>query len=138
MRYFLVGIVFAALALTPLSAQEPAEGPKSEKGQKAYKEGMKDLQEGKKEFALDEFKKADKQDGGQCLACEKKMIKYGVELQDWKVAELAAEEMVAQAKGQREMAVSYYQYAIVLLDEGTQRHKDEYFSRAHEEIGKAL
>jgi len=32
--------------------------------------------------ALEEFKKADKQDGGQCLACQQKMIN-GMALGDW-------------------------------------------------------
>ena len=32
--------------------------------------------------ALEEFKKADKQDGGQCLACQQKMIN-AMALGDW-------------------------------------------------------
>ena len=32
--------------------------------------------------ALEEFKKADKQDGGQCLACQQRMIN-GMALGDW-------------------------------------------------------
>jgi len=47
-------------------------------------------------WALDSFKKADKEDGGNCLACQKQMIKYGRELGEWKAAELAVEEMVSQ------------------------------------------
>jgi len=43
--------------------------------------------------ALDSFKKADVQDAGRCLACQKKMmIKYGMELWDWKTAETGAGE----------------------------------------------
>ena len=59
--------------------------------------------------ALDAFKKADKQDGGHCLACQKKMIKYGIELQEWKVAEAAAEEMVEQAQGGKNVAVAHFE-----------------------------
>jgi len=39
--------------------------------------------------ALDDFKKADKKDDRKCLACQKKMIEYGVQLGDWKAAETA-------------------------------------------------
>jgi peroxiredoxin len=66
------------------------------------------------------------------------MIKYGVELSDWKTAELAAEEMVAEAQGNRATAVAHYQLALVLVDEGSQKHTDEIFARAHDELTKAL
>ena len=36
------------------------------------------------------------------------------------------------------MAVGHYEFAIVLMQEGVQKHKDEFFARAHEEIAKAL
>ena len=137
MRFFLITIAIL-LCLSRSSAQDPKGGPVSEKAQKAYKEGIKDLQERQEAFALDEFKKADKQDGGQCLSCQQKMVKYGMALRDWKTAELGAEEMASQAKGERDTAVAHYQFAIVLFAEGTDKHKDEYFSRVHDEIGKAL
>jgi len=72
-------------------------------------------------------KKADKQDGGHCLACQKQMIKYGEELGEWKTAELGAEEIVAQAQGPKDTALAHYQLALVLLNEGMQRHKDDIF-----------
>jgi thiol-disulfide isomerase/thioredoxin len=137
MRFALMGLLLT-LSLTPLSAQDSNEQPANEKAQKSFKEGLKDLQERKEEWALDEFKKADKQDGGHCLACQKKMIRYGVELEDWKAAELASEEMIAEAKEDRAAALAHYQFAIVLMDEGLRKHKDEYFSRSHEELAKAL
>jgi thiol-disulfide isomerase/thioredoxin len=87
--------------------------------------------------ALDKFKKADKQDGGHCLACQKKMIKYGSELGEWKIAELAGEEMVAQAQGE-DIAVAHYQLGTVLMIEALSRHKDELYSRVHDEMTKAL
>jgi len=35
-------------------------------------------------------------------------------------------------------AISHAQFGLVLLNEGIDKHKDEIFSRAHEEFGKAL
>jgi len=58
--------------------------------------------------ALDGFKKADKQDDGHCLACQKKMIKYGIELGEWKTAETAGEEMVIEAHSAKDLAVAHY------------------------------
>jgi peroxiredoxin len=124
--------------LTPVLAQEKTGEPTNEKALKTYENALKSLHEHKVEWALDDFKKADKQDGGHCLACQKQMIKYGEELGEWKTAELAAEEIVAQAQGPKDTALAHYQLALVLLNEGMQRHKDDIFVRAHEEIGKAL
>jgi len=88
--------------------------------------------------ALDCFKKADKQDDEHCLACQKKMIKYGMELGEWKTAETAGEEIVAAAQGSRNVALAHHQLGIVFLNEGLDRHKNEAFSRAHEEMTLAL
>jgi peroxiredoxin len=135
---------FASLSLSLfllpsfISAQNATDGPTNEKAQKTYKEAQDLLKQGKSDWALDSFKKADKQDGGHCLACEKQMIKYGQKLGDWKTAELGAEEMLGSAKGDRETALAHYELAAVLMEEGKQKRKDEFFNRVHEECLKAL
>jgi thiol-disulfide isomerase/thioredoxin/peroxiredoxin family protein len=135
-------LVFATLLatcfLTAALAQVTKEGPTDEKAQKTYKQALQHLQERKEEWALDDFKKADKQDGGHCLACQKQMIKYGVKFEDWKVAELAGEEMIAEAQGNKEIALAHFQLAWVLMSEATQKRKDELFARTHDELSKAL
>jgi peroxiredoxin len=90
------------------------------------------------EVALDRFKRADKQDGGHCLACQKKMIKYGAELREWKTAETAAEEMLADAKGEKDVALAHDELGRVLLREALDKHKDDAFNRAHEQFTQAL
>ena len=132
-----IALVLAS-AVTPMSAQETKDGPASDKAQKTYKEAFHCLNEGQKGWALENFKKADKQDGGHCLACQKQIIKFGCEVGDWKAAELAAEEMVAEAKLEKDTALAHYQFAEVLLAEGRQKHKDEILDRAHDEAAKAL
>ncbi len=135
----IVPLILASVCFAgAVEAQEKVEGPTSEKAQKTYKEAQKDLHERRPDFALEEFKKADKQDGGHCAACQKQMIKYGLELGEWKTAELGAEEMVADAHEPKELALAHYQFGTVLLNEGIQRHKEEIFSRAHDEATKAL
>src|SRR5580704_1163988 len=62
--------------LLPAAAQEPESGPSNEKAQKSFKEGWAYLNQHKQQSALDSFKKADKQDGGHCTACQKQMVKY--------------------------------------------------------------
>jgi len=123
----------------PIEAQEdPSRGPADEKAQRTYMEGLGYLRRRMTTLALDSFKKADKQDGGRCLACQWKMIKYGTELAEWKIAETGAEELVAGAQNPKDVARAHYQLGIVLLYEGMNRHKEDMFNRAHEEMNKAL
>ena len=137
MRIILTGLTMFFL-LTAALAQEKKEEPADEKALKTYEKALKSLHEHKTEFALDDFKKADKQDGGHCLGCQKQMVKLGRQLGEWRTAELGAEEMAAQVQGPKDTAIAHYQLAVVLLEEGLQRHKEEIFVRSHEEIAKAL
>ena len=124
--------------VTSLVGQEPGDGPTNEKAQKTFKEASALEQEHDIQWALEGFKKADKQDGGHCLACQKKMIKYGIEMQDWKTAETAAGELIGEAQGAKNIALAHYQLGAVLLAQARDKHKDDLFSRAHEEMAKAL
>jgi thiol-disulfide isomerase/thioredoxin len=131
-------LLLLSLSVTPLLAQDQLQGPTSEKAQKAYKEALDDVRKHRIDFALDSFKKADKQDEGHCLACQKKMIQYGLELHEWKTAQTAADEMLAEAHGDKSIALAHFEAGIVLLNEGRDKHKDELFTRAHDEFTKAL
>jgi peroxiredoxin len=137
MRYSWI-VLISACAVTLLPGQDKTDGPTSEKAQKTYKEAMDDLHRHMYGAAIESFKKADKQDGGHCLACQRKMIQYGIELRDWKTAETAAAEVVSQAEGARSAAVAHYQFGMVLMNEALDKHKDEFFTRAHEEMTKAV
>jgi hypothetical protein len=120
------------------SAQEKAGGPVSEKAQKTYNEGLAYLEKHMTDVALECFKKADKQDGGHCLDCEKQMIKYGIELHDWKIAETGSVEIVALAQGDADLARAHYRLGVVFYQEGLNKRKEDLFIRAHDEFSKAL
>jgi thiol-disulfide isomerase/thioredoxin len=131
-------ILILAFAVTPLLAVEEMAGPTNEKAEKSYEQGMGYLNQHMVLAALESFKKADKQDGGRCQACQKQIIKYGMELEDWKSAETAAEERVEEAQGATNLALAHYELAMVLISDGLGRHKDEPYERAHDEMTKAL
>jgi thiol-disulfide isomerase/thioredoxin len=137
MRYSGLVVLFF-LSATPLLAQVPPEGPTSEKAQKSYRKAVDEVHKHRTDLALDGFKKADKQDEGRCFACQKKMIQYGLELHEWKTALAAADEMVAEAQGGKSVALAHFEVGIVLLNEGRDKHKDELFTRAHDEFTKSL
>jgi thiol-disulfide isomerase/thioredoxin len=137
MRY-VVALFLALSAAAPLLGQERAEGPANEKAQKTYQEAIKYLNARMTDSAVDSFKKADKQDGGRCVACQRKMIKYGMEMGDWKTAETAAEEMVTEAQAGQEAAIAHYQFGVVLMNEALSKKKDDVYTRTHNELSQAL
>ncbi len=131
--------ILTLLLLPLLFSQDKADDvPTNEKAQKTYKEALDYLHRRMPDSALDNFKKADKQDGGHCVACQQKMIKYGMEYGDWKTAEFAAQEMVTNAQGDKALALAHYNLGFVLYHEAVAKHKDELFARAHDEMTKAL
>jgi len=138
MRHALLFFVLSCLAV-PTGAQEKSQDlPTNEKAQKTYQEALRHLQKHEDENALESFKKADKQDGGHCRPCQVRIVKYATELHDWKAAENAVAELLSEVTTLREVAIMHYQSGMVLLEEGIDRHKEDIFSRSHEEFLKAL
>ncbi|HTS70096.1 MAG TPA: TlpA disulfide reductase family protein [Terriglobia bacterium] len=131
-------LLILIFSLAPLRAQDAVPGPSNEKARKSYQQAMNYLQQRNTLAAFDSFKKADKQDGGRCVACQKQIIKYGISVGDWKAAEVAAAEGVEEVQGAKNLALAHYEFGILLMNEGNARHKEESFQRAHEEMSKAL
>jgi thiol-disulfide isomerase/thioredoxin len=131
-------LLLISCTLTPLKAQQVNEGPTSDKAKKTYNQGLEYLSKHQHGLALDSFKKADKQDGGHCTECQRKILKYAVELRDWKAAEAAGEQLVDSAQGNKNLAIAHYSLGVVWMSEASSRKKDELYSRAHDEMTKAL
>jgi len=108
--------------------------PQDPKAQKTYAEGMSWLKEHKQSAALGSFRKADKQDGGRCSACRKKIIELGEKTGDFKSADAAAQEEIAQAQTAAAQADAHMDRGIVLLREGLAKNKDEIFTEADKEF----
>jgi peroxiredoxin len=138
MRYLLAILTLLLLPFVLFSQDKTEDGPTNEKAQKTYQEALEYLHKRMPDSALDGFKKADKQDGGHCVACQQKMIKYGMEYGDWKTAEFAAQQMVTNAQGDKALALAHYNLGFVLFQEAVAKHKDELFARSHDEMTKAL
>jgi thiol-disulfide isomerase/thioredoxin len=142
MRIALITLALACL-FSPAGAQTTDAKltdvkPTDEKALKTYNSAVQLMSQHMQAAALGEFKKADKQDGGHCYACQKQMIRLGSEFDDWKAVELAAQEMIADAKGDRATAIAHYEYGVMLVREATLKHKEEFYTRAHDEFRKAL
>ncbi len=135
----IVGILLYALSTAmPARAQKDNPGPSDPKAQKTYEEALQLVMKHMDEDALDCFKKADKQDGGKCPACQSQMIKYGIKLQDWKTAAEAASEEVAESHGNADLALAHYDLGRVFYEQALSKHKAEIFTQSHDEFAKAL
>jgi thiol-disulfide isomerase/thioredoxin len=129
--------MLCVLAVTGANAQSD-QGPTDPKAQKTYAEASEWVKEHKSGAALDSFRKADKQDGGHCQACQKQIIKLGLSLGDFKAADEAAKERIGEARDQKAVAMAHDDRAVVLLREGTEKNRDEMFAEADKEYKAAL
>ena len=137
MRYAAI-LLMLVLGAALLGAQEQSAGPASKPALEAFNAGMNSLSQNRLPQALENFKKADRLEGGRCPACQKQIIAYAPELGDWKAADSAAAEMVAQAQDSKQQAVAHYESGSILMGEGLDNRKDALFTRAHEEFTKVL
>jgi thiol-disulfide isomerase/thioredoxin len=142
MRKVVIGAVLgcALSAAIPARAQQAPAGPTNPKAQKTYEHALKLVGQHMDEQALDSFKKADKQDDGKCAACQAAMIRYGTEFWDWKTAAQAAQEELAEAQKNRDLALAHYDLGQVLFEEALSKRKPEpeLFTQSHEELSKAI
>jgi hypothetical protein len=85
--FVLTGMAVHSFVQTPEAAAQTivisvvsSIGPSDAKARRTYDEAMKLLSKGQDSFALDGFRKADKQDGGGCIVCEKEAWKAAMAL----------------------------------------------------------
>jgi thiol-disulfide isomerase/thioredoxin len=128
------------LALTGVQHAWPQQGPTDSKAQKTYAGGLEWLRHHDYTSALAAFRKADKQDGGHCAECQEQIIKLGLELQDYKAADTAAQERIAEAPANdaEALAKGHEERARVLLREAMDKNKEEIYAEADKECVSAL
>ena len=129
------------LIVSGAHAQSPSasgDGPTDPKAQKTYAEALEWLRNHDRQAALGDFRKADKQDGGHCVACQKQLIKIGEETGDFKAADEASQELIAEAKDPKGAAVAHEDRAALLMREAAAKNKDEIYAEADKEFKAAL
>ena len=130
--------VLALLLPVPGIAQATAGLPANPKAQKTYAEAEEWLKNRDYNAALDAFKKADKQDGGHCVACQKKMIDLGEKMGDYKTADAAAQEGIAEAQSPQAQSDAHLERGLVLLREGKAAKKQDAFAESDKEFKAVL
>ncbi|MGA2833458.1 MAG: redoxin domain-containing protein [Terracidiphilus sp.] len=130
-------------AQTPATAPQsnptaPGNGPADQKAKKTFDEATKLMQEHKWIFALDGFRKADKQDGGHCVICEYRAWNAAAEMGDFKAARTQAEAMLAQVTNPVDKATAKYLLGRTYLAEGIRDKHDGPIALAETSFNEAL
>jgi peroxiredoxin len=151
MRRFLLLLLISISALTasicgqsasPVAVAgegpKPSDGPTDPKAVKTYAGALQLLQQRKYIFALDDFRKADKQDGGHCIACEIKAYQAADKGQDFKAAREETSLLLQHMPSPASQAQLHYLAGETCLSEGTQLKHDKAFVEASTEFQAAL
>ena len=137
-------IVTGVWAQTPDAASQakpaakPEPGPADPKARKTYDEALKLMKEHRSTFALDGFRKADKQDGGSCVPCEYHAWQAAVDAGDLKTAREQAEALLAHVTSSADKATAQYLLGQAWLADGVQGKHDKSFEPAEAAFKAAI
>jgi thiol-disulfide isomerase/thioredoxin len=133
------GVVAAmVLAMAGAAFAQTENGPTDPKAQKTLQAGMDWVQRHDYAAAVDSFKKANKQDGGHCGLCAFRIVRYGIICGDFKDADAAAQQLIADAKDPMHAGLAHTDRATVLLREGLIEKKADSFVEADKEFQLAM
>jgi thiol-disulfide isomerase/thioredoxin len=145
LTFFLVSICLTGLttAQTPAPAPQskpaaPSSGPADPKAKKTFDEAIKLMKEHHASFALDGFRKADKQDGGHCVPCELQAWNAAGEIGDFKAARVQAEALLANVSSPGDKAQAQYYLGRTCMAEGIRDKKAELIVTAEAAFTEAL
>lgn len=112
--------------------------PVSEKAQKTLSEARGLKKQRQYRFALDAYRRADKQDGGHCGSCVEEASRLALKMHDWKAAQEALGQMLTDAVGPVEQAAAHVERAKALNGQGSEKHKPELLAQGVAECDQAL
>jgi thiol-disulfide isomerase/thioredoxin len=136
-------LIAASAAQTPGTAPQnkpaaPSNGPADPKAKKTYDEAIKLMKEHRTYFALDGFRKADKQDGGHCIPCEYQAWNAAFQMGDFKVARAQAEAMLSNVTSPGDKAQAQFVLGRACMAEGMHDKKAELIVMAEAAFSEAL
>lgn len=126
-------------ALTAPKADAPRPGePTDPKARKTFGSAMEWQKRGADAAAVDDYHKANKQDGGHCVECLQRAYTLATKIGDFKDAEDVARDWLAIAETDPEKAAAHYRLAAELQQQGIKAKKDKYLSESCDEFKTAL
>jgi thiol-disulfide isomerase/thioredoxin len=122
----------------PAEDRSMPDKPTDPKALKTFKDAVEFQKRGMKLVAIDEFRKANKQDNGHCPACLNRALDMALEMDDFKDAESIVKDELPQAESDAARAGVHVKLAMVLQREGNNTKKDKYFADSCDEFKTAL
>ncbi|MGA2890989.1 MAG: TlpA disulfide reductase family protein [Terracidiphilus sp.] len=122
-----------AIAAPNSDVAKPGE-PTDPKARKTYASAINWEKHHNDDAAIDDFRKANKQDGGHCKKCLIRAYQLARQIGALKDEEQIAREMLPQAGTDVEKASVHYLLALALQDQGINSKKDKCFSESCEEL----
>jgi thiol-disulfide isomerase/thioredoxin len=133
-----VSLAQAPATASPAKPAAPSYGPTDAQAKKTYDDAMKQLKGDHAVFALDGFRKADKQDGGHCVLCELEGWEAAMEMADFKAARELATAMLANVTIPGYKAQAQYMLGKAWLSDGVRDKKEKQFEAADAAFQAAL
>jgi thiol-disulfide isomerase/thioredoxin len=88
--------------------------------------------------ALEDFRKANKQDGGHCMECLVRAYKLAIKLGAYKDAEQVARDMLPLASSDADKGNAHFALAMCLQQHGIKEKKDQFLDESSDEFKTAL
>jgi thiol-disulfide isomerase/thioredoxin len=127
-----------APATAPAPATKGVAGPTDPKAKQTFEDAAKLFKKHDYAFALDGFRKADKQDGGHCIPCEMQAYLAARQGQDFKAAREETSLLLEHVTATKDKAQVHYMTGSVCLSEGLRSNHDKNFEAADGEFQAAL
>jgi len=130
-------LVACAFARSAPGQAKPGE-PTDPKARKTFAGAVDWEKHGNESAALDDYRKANKQEGGHCSECLVRAYALAIKLGEFKDAESVARDWLPLALTDKDRAVIHFRLAIALQREATADKKDNLFSESCDEFKAAL
>ena len=119
-------------------AQAPQGQPADPKARSTFADAIGWQKDRKPSFAISEFRKANRQDGGHCAECLYRAYELANSIGDYKTAVDIAREWLQMAATDHDKAVGHFRLGMALQEAGMASRKDTWFSDSCEEFKAAL
>jgi len=131
-------LVCAAIMPAGVAAQSNPGGPTDAKARKTFDQAVDWERHGEKEAAVEEFRKANKQDGGHCATCLNRAYRLAIESGDYKNAQAIVADQMPLAATDQDRAELHFRLALALQRRGIKEKNDELFTESCNELKTAL
>jgi thiol-disulfide isomerase/thioredoxin len=138
----LVSFALGVIACLPVTQAQTllnaGASPNDSGARKSFAKALKELDERKYAAALNDFRKADQQDGGRCVSCEMQAYKAAKQLQDFAAAHQETALLLDHVASSEDKAAIHCLAGDVCLSEGGYRIFEKPFQDADSEFQAAL